>query len=491
MKIETQPRDDQQVQLTVEFEPATLEDFKRRAAKRLANRVKIPGFRPGKAPYNVVVRQIGEAAILEEALDILVDDQYPKVIEESNIKPYGPGSLEKIVSMDPPVLQFVVPLQAEVVLGEYKSIRQPYEAPQVEESEIESVIDDLRGQRAILEPVDRPVMESDVVTAKLSAVRSTVEEGEPASLINEMSSPFLVEKAGSSREDEWPFQGFSERFIGLTVGEVSDFEYTYPDSTPYEMLKGTTCDFHFEIEEIKARNLPPLDNDFAASVGEFENVAALQERIRTNLVLDKLNHYHDEYDQKILEELVSQTVFKYPPQMLEDEIDSVINNLKSRLENQNQDLDLYVKARGMDMEALREESRPVAETRLKNTLALLELAKAEDIKIDEKAFEAEASQTMATLMQSLSEKEARRLFSQPVYGNLMNNIMANMLTARAYDSLRSIASEGASDLALAAVQPETEETDGAVSGEGDIFTELAESLDSEEDASIVITGEEE
>jgi len=491
LKIESQPREDQQIELTVEFEPATLEDFKRRAAKRLANRVKIPGFRPGKAPYNVVVRQIGDGAILEEALDILVDDQYPKVIEESGIKPYGPGSLEKIVSMDPPVLQFVVPLQAEVTLGDYKSIRQLYEAPRVAETEVESVIDDLRGQRAILEPVDRPVQESDVVTAKLSASRTEVEEGESASLINEMSSPFLIEKAGASREDEWPFQGFSERFIGLTVGAVSDFEYTYPDTSPYEMLKDTACNFHFEVEEIKARNLPTLDDDFAASVGEFASVEALLDRIRTNLALDKLNHYHDDYDQKILEELVAQTDFKYPPQMLEDEIDSVVNNLKSRLENQNQDLDLYLKARGMDMDALREESRPVAETRLKNTLALLELAKAEDIKIDEKAFEAEASQTLASLMQSLSEKEARRLFSQPVYGNLMNNIMANMLTARSYDTLRNIASEGASDLALAAVRPAAEETDDTDSSDDEINSEMAEAVPSEEDATIVINGEEE
>ena len=143
------------------------------------------------------------------------------------------------------------------------------------------------------------------------------------------------------------------------------------------------------------------------------------------------------------------------------------------------------------MDALREESRPVAETRLKNTLALLELAKAEDIKVDEKAFETEASQTMASLMQSLSEKEARRLFSQPVYGNLMNNIMANMLTARAYAALRSIASEGASDLALAAVQPATEETGDVESGEDEVLTAVAEAAQSEDVESILITGEEE
>lgn len=450
MKIETQPRDDQQVQLTVEFEAATLEDYKRRAARRLSNRVKIPGFRPGKAPYAVIVRQIGEAPIIEEAMDILIDDQYPKIIEESGIRPYGPGSLDKIVSMDPPILEFVVPLQAEVTLGDYKAIRKTYEPPQVSGEDIDEVLDDLRSQRAILEPVERPIQAGDVVTVKLSAMRLAAGDEEATPLINEMSSPFLVDKAGTSREDDWPFQGFSEHLLDLSVTDSKSFTYTYPDTTPYEMLKGVTADFSLEVEEIKARNLPPLDDDFAATVGEFSSVQELRDRIQTNLELDRLSHYNDEYDQEILKELVSQSEYKYPPQMLHDEVDSVINNLRTRLENQNQDLDLYLKARGMDMDALHEESEPVAESRLKNTLTLLELAKVEEIKIDENEFEAEASQTLAGLMRNLPEKESRKLTTSNVYNNLMNNIMANMLTTKAYDVLRNIASENAAGQALAA-----------------------------------------
>ena len=466
MKISSQPQEDQQVKLTVEFEPDVLEEYKRRAARRLSGRLKIPGFRPGKAPYAVILRQVGEGAILEEALDLLVDDKYPKIIEESGIHPYGPGSLENISSMDPPILEFIVPLQAEVMLGEYQSIRHPYEPPQIGEKEVEEVIDELRSQRAVIEPVNRPVVEGDVVTIKLHANRisdkvdSDDDENSSSVLIREMSTPIIVEQTGGAgRVDEWPFQGFSTNLIGLSFNDAKSFVYTYPDDTPYELLKGVEAEFHLVVEEIKARHLPEKDNDFAASIGEFTSMDELTERIRTNLELDSLNHYNDEYDSLVLKELVSQSEFRYPPQMLDDEVDSVINNLKNRLESQNQDIELYMKARGIDIEALRDESKPVAENRLKNTLALLELAKKEDIKIDEKKFEAEALQTMNSLMQSLPDNEARRLTTPNVYGNLMNNVMANMLTTEAYDLLREIASEKKASQVMAAIIPKTDNAD--------------------------------
>ena len=117
LKIETNYLEDHQAQLKVEFDAEQLNDAKQRAARKIARQTKIPGFRPGKAPYGIVLRTVGEAAILEEAMEILIDDQYPKIIEESKIKPYGPGQLENVVSFDPPIFEFKVPLDAEVTLG--------------------------------------------------------------------------------------------------------------------------------------------------------------------------------------------------------------------------------------------------------------------------------------------------------------------------------------------------------------------------------------
>ena len=173
MKIDKQFQEDHQVKITVEVEPEQMESMKRRSARKIARRVKIPGFRPGKAPYAVIVRQVGEAAIIEDALELLVNDIYPKVIEEADINPYGPGSLENVGSLDPPTLEFVVPLEAEVVLGDYRSLRRPYEPEPVKDEDIQDVLDNIRERQAVIEPVERAAEEGDLVTVRISAKRTT------------------------------------------------------------------------------------------------------------------------------------------------------------------------------------------------------------------------------------------------------------------------------------------------------------------------------
>ena len=145
MKIEKQFLDDHQVELNVELDNETFEGAKKRAAKRIAKRVKIAGFRPGKAPYNVVQRQVGDAAIVEDAVDIILEEVYPDIIKEAEIKPYGAGSLKDIPKMDPPTFEFVVPLAPEVTLGDYKKISIDLEIKEVADDDVNKVIDKKAG----------------------------------------------------------------------------------------------------------------------------------------------------------------------------------------------------------------------------------------------------------------------------------------------------------------------------------------------------------
>lgn len=161
MKIEKTFEEGHQAKLVVEFEPQILETSKIKAAKSIAKRIKIPGFRPGKAPFNVIQKQVGDAAIIEGAIEIIIDDMYPKVIEEADIEPYGPGALEEVTSMDPPIFQFMVPLSPEVNLGKYREIRIDFEEKGVEQKDIDEVINNLKDQQAVIEPVDREVQEGD------------------------------------------------------------------------------------------------------------------------------------------------------------------------------------------------------------------------------------------------------------------------------------------------------------------------------------------
>lgn len=440
MKLTTLPLEDHQVKLTVEVEPKPFEDAKQRAARKLARQVKIPGFRPGKAPYPVIVRHLGEAAILEEAIEILVNDIYPQAIKEAEIDPYGPGALENIVQMDPPVFEFVVPLKAAVELGDYLSIRLPYDLPEITDDKVEEIITSLQDRQALIEPVERPAHDGDLLRVQVEGVRRSPPEGEDPSLIKKRSHSVLINLQSPSAGSEWPYPGFSRQLIGLSNGDAVTLPYTFSEDYEYESLRGADAEFRVSIDQVNSRELPALDDEFAKSVGDYDNMETLRAAIRQDLEKGQGNEYNHEYDDKILEEIVRDSTIKFPPQMLEQEISNVIERLENNLAQQKLDIDLYLKTRQLDMAGLKEETRPVAEIRLKKTLVLLELANKEGIKVNPDELQDETNRTLSELSYVMEEKEFKKLLqSESSRTNLVGNVMMDLMMTRTTERLRQIA----------------------------------------------------
>jgi trigger factor len=473
LNIDKQIREDHHAHLTVQVEADRLEGMKRRAASQLAKRVKIAGFRPGKAPYPVIVRQLGEAAILEEAIELLVDDVYPEVIKEADIKPYGPGKLENISSADPVTLEFSVPLEAETILGDYHTISKAYEPEAVSDQDITDVMQDLRERHAIVEPVDRPAQVGDQITLKLSATQLGSNETENKELFPERSSSIIIkpvetgqqeeaekETASDNKAEEWPFPGFSHQLIGLRASEKKSFEYTYPEDSEYQALQGTRALFDIQVEAVKSRQLPELDDEFAKSMGEYDSISELQEDVRKSLEAQARAAYNENYDEEILEAAIEQTTYKYPEEMVEHEIDTVISEFRRRLERQGMDLDLYLKTRNLDMNGFKDEVRPVAEGRIKRALFLVEFGRAENIEVKPEELEKEAYSTMDYLYSTLPEKDARKLSERDIYTNIVGNVLADMLSRRSLERFREISSGGLSTLST-----EDEVQEGTETGE--------------------------
>lgn len=447
MKIETENLEDHQVKLTVEVDDENLEQAKRKAAKKIAKRIKIPGFRPGKAPYQVIQRQVGDEALLEESLEILVNDNYPKIIEQADIQPYGPGNLENISSFEPLTLEFIVPLMAEIELGDYSEIRFPYELPQINDEEVEAVVEDLRHRQAVEESVDRPAEVTDHLYMSLSAKRfEDDEEDEAASLIEERSSSVIIAEEGADTSTEWPFDGFSRELIGMSNGDDKSLIYTFPEESEFETLQGVTADFSIKVEDVKSRTLPELDDEFAQSIGEYEDLESLQQEIRTSLEQRSEETYNSEYDDQVMDAIVDGSNIKYPPQMLNNEINEVVHQLESRLGNQGLDLETYLKTRDMDQEGLREEATPAAESRLKRSLVLLEIAQKEEIDVSPDDLQKESERMLDSLTQYMSEPDLKKFSSQDMISNLAGNIYGEMRMNRTLEYLRKVAKgEGESE----------------------------------------------
>ena len=458
MKIETQTLDDHQVKLTVEVEAEPLEEARRRAARTIARKTKIPGFRPGKAPYNVIQRFVGAEAILDEALDILVKDLYPQIIDESGVQPYGPGKLDNIATLDPLSLEFTVPLSAKVQLGDYLSIRLPYEYQSVTDEQVDEVVNNLRQRQAIEEPAGRPALEGDRVSIRLSAQRVLVTEGVEPTLIRERPFSTIIQPEETDQTDEWPFPGFSRKLLGLRDNEFRSFSYTFPEDSDLENLRGVTAEFNFKADQVKTHRLPELNDEFAKSIGDYEDVETWGAEIHPSLEKTRLEEYNDEFDTQVINQIIEISTIQYPPQMLEHEIDEVIHQLEHRLSAQKLDLETYKKTRKIDDEGLRAEAAPVAITRLKRSLVLLEVAAAETIEVDKDDLQSETERTMEALTRFMSESELRKMSSDKLLPSLVGNIMAEMRVNLTRERLRSIARGEMEFSAVEASEEEIPET---------------------------------
>ncbi len=210
MKIEKELLEDHQIQLTVEVEADVMEANKRRAARQIAKRGKIPGFRPGKAPYQVIVQNYGEAAIVEQAMDLLVDEIYPKVLEEAEIQPAAAGSLEKIEELDPPKLIFKVPLAPEIDLGDYRSLRLQYKFSAPGKKELDNALKEMQQMYATTETVERPVEAGDYVMVDVKGERAKPKDEEDRSDALSRNGYALVVRK-EAQEDEWPYRWLFQR----------------------------------------------------------------------------------------------------------------------------------------------------------------------------------------------------------------------------------------------------------------------------------------
>ncbi|HBX70783.1 MAG TPA: trigger factor [Chloroflexi bacterium] len=438
MKIEKELLEDHQIRLHVEFEVEPFEKAKHLAARKIAKKVKVPGFRPGKAPYNVIVRQVGEAAVVEEAMDGFIDEVYPQMLKEAEIRPYGPGSLEKVIGLEPPIFDFLVPLEPQVELGDYKALEIAYETPEIGEDEVDEQIEELRQQQAVTETSTEPATEGNRVFYSVSANRAEVEEGQETEIFPVRFNSLIIEAEGEN-QNQWPFPGFSANLKGMSIEEEKDIIYTYPEDHEDENLQSVEAIFHATVTNIQKVSLPEIDDEFAKTASDFDTLEELIADIKENLGKQKQNEYDSDYNDLVLNTLVEESTVKFPPQMLEDEKKDMLSNLEYRLSQQGINFDLYLQIRNMTKEDLEAEVAPLAEERVKRGLVLAEVAKAENLQIDPQQLAAEAGRTMEIVTRGMSPKDTKEFQKSDYLSSLVNSIMADMMTRKSMNYLRAVA----------------------------------------------------
>jgi trigger factor len=449
LKIETKDLEDRQIQLTVEVPEDRVEAAKRSAARQLGKRIRVPGFRPGKAPYKVLLSRIGEKEIFEEALENLGQEVYRQALETSELDPYGPGTLEEIVSDHPLVLRFSVPLAPEVDLGPYREVRLPYEQPEVEDEEVNKVMERLREQQALIEPVDRPAEDSDLVVIDVFGELQEEDGEHETTLLDEKSVSVLVDE-----ETDWPVPGIADHLMGMESGQEASFEYTFPEDYPTEDMRGKKATFQITCQEVKSRHVPEWSDDLARSIGDFDDLLNLRIQVRKDLTAESERQAEAMHARQVVEAVVEGATITYPPMLLEEEQSNMLRDLERRLRLQNLSLEDYLKIEKKTKEEFIEELEPQARERLKRALVLGKVVEVEELEVAGKEIDDEVEKIVSQLGDT-SEK-TKQLFDNP---SGRREIEIDKLTEKAIQYLVAIAKDEVEEIEKTPVDTQGKDED--------------------------------
>ncbi len=448
MKIERQDLENHEVELQVEVASDQLQTAMHAAARRLSRGTKIPGFRPGKAPYEVVLGKFGEDVIFEAALDSLGQEIYRDALEEAKIEPYAPGSLEEVIREDPLKLRYTVPLAPDVDLGAYREIRIPFEDAEVTDEAFEEAIEEIRQRQALIEPVDRPAEETDLVIIDLSGELLDPEDEEDPQLLDMKDISILVDP-----ETDVPTPGVMEHLLGLTAGDEKSYEYTFPDDNPSEDLQNRAARFHIKCLEVKSRLVPEWTDELAQNLGDFESLLDLRVKLRENLQKQAEMEAEAQHRDEVMQKLVEGASVEYPPIVLQEETEHLLRDLRMRLGNQKLTLEDYLKIEGKTEEDLRKELEPEAIERIKRGLVLGKLVEVEELKVEDDEIDAEIKR----LTEPLGPEPDKRLLEAFESPAGRQRIAMDVLTDKAIRRIIAIAKGEAEEQDVSTIEVNSKE----------------------------------
>ena len=411
--------------MTIEVEAERVDQAREKALRKLSPRAKVPGFRPGKAPVNLVRQYFGEERILDEALDDLVPVIYREAVEaDESIDPVARPRLV-VETTEPLVVKATIPVRPTVELNDYTAVRVPAEEVTVEEARVDETLLTLRRRAATLEPVDRPIQWRDVI-------RLNVE----GSVGDEVLIEPQEAEVQFTEERDVLFPGFEEAVIGTAKGEEAEFDIDVPEQITDERFQGKQVHFKVQIHEVKEEVLPELNEDFTKAIGEgFETVEALRDRIRDDIRKHEEEQRDNRYHDAILNDLVERATIEFPPVMLELEVDRLLHDQAGHIEKA-EDMERYLASIGRTAEQLRAELEPVADVRLRRSLVLSQAAEAEHIEVTPEDIDAEID-TM-TSSAGAQGPQMRQMFNSE---NGRDTIRRNLLTRRTLARLVEIATQ--------------------------------------------------
>lgn len=395
MSLQVEKLEKNMAKLTIETDVEEFEKAIEKAYQKQKSKISIPGFRKGKVPRQMVERMYGKEVFFEEAANIVIPDAYDKALDECEEEIVSSPKIEvtQIEAGKPFVFTATVALKPEVKLGKYKGVKIDKIETEVTEEEVDAQIEKERENNARNVTVDdRPVEDGDMTTLDFEGFV----DGEAFEGGKGESYPLTI---GSGAF----IPGFEEQLVGAKIGEETEVKVTFPEDYQAEHLQGKEAVFKCTVKEIRKKELPELNDEFASDVSEFDTLAEYRADVRKNLEEQKAKDAKREREDAAVKAAVEDSEMEIPEAMLETQQKQMVDEFAQRITMQGISMEQYLQLTGSNYQQMVEQVKPQAEERVRSRLVLEAVARAENLEATEEDYEEELK-TMADVYQMEVDK---------------------------------------------------------------------------------------
>lgn len=383
MSLQVEKLEKNMVKLTVEVPAEQLDEALKTSYNKNKSKFNIPGFRKGKAPQAMIEKMYGVGVLYEDAVDAILDTTYAGVIEESGLDIVSRPEIgvEQIEKGKPFIYTALVAVKPEVTLGEYKAIEVEKARPEVTDADIDAELAKVQEQNSRLISVeDRAVADGDQTLIDFEGFVDGVpfEGGKAEAYPLTIGSHSFIDT-------------FEEQLIGKNLGEEAEINVTFPAEYHAEELAGKPALFKATVKEIKVKELPELNDEFAGEVSEFETLDEYKADIKAKLSETKEKQATTENENNVVQKVVENAEMDIPEPMIDQQVRNMVEDYARRMQSQGISMEQYMQFTGMTIEQLQEQMRPQAEKRIQTRLVLEAIVAAENITADDDAVEAEVA----------------------------------------------------------------------------------------------------
>ena len=360
------------VALTVEVGAEEFEAAVEKAYKKQRGSIRIPGFRPGKAPRKMIERMYGEAVFYDEAINSILPDVYADVVKEQELDAVGYPQVELLsVGKEGFSFKATVAVYPEVTLGQYKGLEAPYFLREVTEEDVYARLNQMADRNSRMVDQDRPVASGDIANIDFTGYL----DGEPFEGGAGESFDLTI---GSGQF----VPGFEEQLIGMAQNEERDIDITFPENY-HEGLAGKAVVFHVKVNAVKVKEIPELDDEFAKDVSEFDTLEELKADLRAKLAQEREEDAGHAFEEAVMEKVAQGIQADIPDALIEDQAHRFMENFQMQLRSQGLTMEQYMNAANLTEEALLEQAKEPATQQVRMDLAIAAIVKEEGIEVSE------------------------------------------------------------------------------------------------------------